>query len=1132
MNDTLTSGLYCSLCGSRLRDVHSIGPPPGEGPPHWTTCVRLVRKPKRVEGYGASSITGAGHLVGGSFVGPEDDPANLVGHEVEDLFDTHIGPDNRKKTFGCHEVCWQLLLLQISTISNHPPDPLETGSLLFDILDSTPWGKDGDLIPENNYFGALSMRQTEEGIALLNADPNEPLPPLDISTFSLEEHGLAVDTNFKVRPSGPLSHTDPFTNLPDETIQGILWHLPSKDVCSARLASRRLGTLGAIGNLPQSFWASRFTSNREMSFLFNLLRDAQPGTDWFRTYFCCKRELKHEGSGDRFINRRRIWRCLSDLSTILVPLLLHLELKILFGLCSLSFDKNLGQRVSSPQLPSLRITPNPEGQFQLGVRGGYEHDIFFPGQEADYFVEFEFSFVVLSSAEYISGYRVSDQRPGLRQMNVQQAGLIFTSTLTSFFLRPGDTILCVDVYISTSGIHSLKFLIETHGGIRIHKVGKLRRRHGIIAVKRLNFEPTTFGLKFGFDMYKAISVQLIEGTKQDLEVGPVALSNLPAIPPRSWELTPLLVPTPPEGAIFPVNLYVPFGGRDGSRLSSLRSITALVFGTAGVYGLRFTYSEGEPAVYGNREHMGPDGKLSSCVEQTLLIDGQNGERVIQFDLVRERAGRPDLAIHIVARTNFGQLYRFGHFDGFAEVKYGEAPPPDQSAIFAVIASVSAPDWRFQCLSSHTFRAPCPSRIDPAVPCTSYLKTPRFAPVMGPWMNLEEGSCFITASLEKVRRIRISQGADNRGGRSPSHISGLWIEYFDDRRDVIVGQWIEETGCFVLQPDERLVEVTVWSTTEVRFPHLGQGHSLGKISGIAFGTTRNRVVVRKMPAEMDDQTCLQYLATQFEDIFSITWAFNSRLDDVQVRLNANPLLGQNTLLFGQSGEKPRPFDPSQGHGRTYFIFGRDGHALGRAKFADHSMRYHCPRTIYFFEDVDNDGRPTRLTSIEMSPDAEGNIGGLAFHYDNGKVIQQGTLDDRSISLDLDHSNNEWITLLIVYEVASVKVGLEFRSNRDQSIKIMPQDIDIDSVTIFQLDPGAKWKDIKCGLPNRVLFFINPFYAAGPVESCIGMWTVSQRARPGQGLVFDDVGPIFMSTPESRGMKPTGAMRAMPMKMYRR
>ncbi|CAH0035401.1 unnamed protein product [Clonostachys rhizophaga] len=1101
----MAAGPYCSLCGGCLQDAAS----PGVQSSRWTTFVRSVRGLNGVGGGGRSSITGVGRIMGMMVVAPEGDQADLadegsrnIGASVP-IFNALNG---RLGIFHCHETCWQLLLLQIAGISQHPPDPVRTGALLFDIFDSTPWGRDGDLIPESNYRGAISMRRSEEGCRLLNADPGKPFLPRNNSIISLEKYGLAVASNSRVRPSGRLSHTDPFFKLPGEIIHHITLHLPSEDLPSARLASRRLGILCATGSLPQSFWASRFAHNREMGCLYGAKIPPWVTQDWFQAYFCCNWSV---AGADALGNRRRIWRCLSDLSDIL-GLLLNSGGDKQLDMRTLSQNQSFTHRVSSPELPRRSMRDNLEKTIHLGVRLQNEHNVFLHEKGDDSRVQIEFSSIVLSSAEYISGYRVSVQHPDGRPRDVQTAGVIIASTMPSFVLDPGDKISYVDVYISTSGIHCLKFFIaKPDGETCIHSVGKPRCRHDIIAVKRLTPESTVVGFKFGFAMYKAVAIQLIEDTKQNLELSPVALWNATLPPAGNEDLTALPIPTPHERAMFPVNLYMPFGGADGSRLSSLRSITAFVHGTAGIYGLRFTYSKGEPVMYGNQEFMEPEGGLISCVEQTLLVDGENGERVVQF-APGGKLGRQNLVENIVAHTNFKHHYVFGPFDG-SELKCDEVLPSEQSAIFAVVASVSAPDWKFQSLQSQKFRAPCSPLPYRSAAHLSSLQHAGPAPALAPWMNQGEGSCLTTASLEWARRIRISGGTDG-SCRSRNHISGLWIEYYKDRRDVVIGQWIKETACVSLQPNERIVDVTIWSTMDVKlpFPML----ELGKISGIEFGfaTRRNRFKLRQMSPELGDQTCVRYVATPFEDITSITWAFNSRMDDVQVRLKPNRLLAQKTLAFGHAEKKPRPVDLSDGQSRSFFEYGGSHFILDFMRPRELSMRYHFPRNTYFFESMY--GR--RLTRIEISPDADDNIAGLAFHYNDHRVVEQGTCNDRSVSLHLDHEKNEKISLLMVYEEAERKKGLEFRSNLGQAIRIVPENKHFHSLTVFSLDPAAQAPNIHSFpsfKPSVDKVTIHEFPAVGgnqePIESCVGIWTVSEHTRDDLGLEFDDIGPIFIS-----------------------
>lgn len=144
----------------------------------------------------------------------------------------------------------------------------------------------------------------------------------------------------------------------------------------------------------------------------------------------------------------------------------------------------------------------------------------------------------------------------------------------------------------------------------------------------------------------------------------------------------------------------------------------------------------------------------------------------------------------------------------------------------------------------------------------------------------EGSCFTTASLERVKRMRISTGAV-KCSRSKDHVSGLWIEYDGGKGDVIAGQWIDKHTCFQLESRERLLEIAVWGTTEVKFS--SSAERFGKITGIAFTTSRKTFELRLAQPGRVEQTCVRYRATPFEDLVSrFASLFSTRITYVAIQ----------------------------------------------------------------------------------------------------------------------------------------------------------------------------------------------------------------------------------------------------------
>lgn len=131
----------------------------------------------------------------------------------------------------------------------------------------------------------------------------------------------------------------------------------------------------------------------------------------------------------------------------------------------------------------------------------------------------------------------------------------------------------------------------------------------------------------------------------------------------------------------------------------------------------------------------------------------------------------------------------------------------------------------------------------------------------PWMLSVGGSCFTTASLVDIRRVRVSVGADGRS-RDRSNISGLWLEYEGHACDAILGQWMDELGEFTLKPQEALVEISARTTkeTELRGTH----GWVGKIVHLAFVTSLGKRYEFQQ-SEAPGESQLRYYATPYEDL---------------------------------------------------------------------------------------------------------------------------------------------------------------------------------------------------------------------------------------------------------------------------
>lgn len=82
-----------------------------------------------------------------------------------------------------------------------------------------------------------------------------------------------------------------------------------------------------------------------------------------------------------------------------------------------------------------------------------------------------------------------------------------------------------------------------------------------------------------------------------------------------------------NGCQFPVEIYMPFGAQNGSRLASLCGVTAFLYGTFGLFGLQFAYADGTKTLYGRTASVLDGGRVQACVEQNFIIRGPKGERI-------------------------------------------------------------------------------------------------------------------------------------------------------------------------------------------------------------------------------------------------------------------------------------------------------------------------------------------------------------------------------------------------------------------------------------------------------------------------------------------------------------------------
>lgn len=161
-------------------------------------------------------------------------------------------------------------------------------------------------------------------------------------------------------------------------------------------------------------------------------------------------------------------------------------------------------------------------------------------------------------------------------------------------------------------------------------------------------------------MFKLVSLQLIDSPAVSEHILPPTAvlwkSTLP--PPEHHVKVPPPLPSVDDPKLndWCMHLYIPFGGHDGSRLSTLSSIVALLDGVCGFYALKFIYREDE-VVYGLTAALRDLGVKDTCVEQVCLIDGPGGERITELAYSSKRC--PQLGYRCISAIEVSEKAMYG-----------------------------------------------------------------------------------------------------------------------------------------------------------------------------------------------------------------------------------------------------------------------------------------------------------------------------------------------------------------------------------------------------------------------------------------------------------------------------------------
>jgi hypothetical protein len=216
-------------------------------------------------------------------------------HGIGPVFDKAA----RTWTFRVHADCWDLVACRVS-------DPVACATAWAKGPSSGNWGikcpspasrtpacdappqpKDATTGLGRNYR-RTSMQRLASFDGLAEDLALDRLPTVH-DPISLEQLGLA-HLHWTSGLTWPSRETDPFSVLPEESLEQIIEYIPTRDLLNLRLASKAIACISQLPRLPRSFWRSRFTPPHELGFA--LPERVDEDVDWRGIYFLIRQALR------------------------------------------------------------------------------------------------------------------------------------------------------------------------------------------------------------------------------------------------------------------------------------------------------------------------------------------------------------------------------------------------------------------------------------------------------------------------------------------------------------------------------------------------------------------------------------------------------------------------------------------------------------------------------------------------------------------------------------------------------------------------------------------------------------------------------------------------------------------------
>ncbi|KAF4446730.1 hypothetical protein F53441_9664 [Fusarium austroafricanum] len=802
--------------------------------------------------------------------------------------DASLEPSDDFQGVLFHQSCWPILLDQLFLMSGRRYEKEEILRVLFDLTKCLPSGRWPSYLCHENEKAVWNLPGSfPRGWEFLEADPS--ILRIDQSPISLPN-----EAGIDLRPENSL---DCFSGLSTELVHHLATFLDTSSLCQLRLSSRIIASLTKPKDLPQAFWASRFSGIHERGF-FPVEYDTDSIQDDWRTLYFNLQHTLHDNSKQGHMNQReRIWKCIGRLTPSMICMLQ--QQPTLRDTAELEMELVSRRLTVTQRIQGLKNWPCRRISEGIPVTGSQYLSL--KPQEADT-LRISISRVRLYKKDYICGFRTFRQCQTSPEDEASRVGWIQPASEVHITITSSDQITTVRVAVTFGGILGLGLQTrDVNGQIFWRSVGELDKLADHVGVTTL--EPQNgsqvSGLLFGIDPCKVVSVQLVEQTP-----APATTAETPStkqnIKPAVWhpvEPAAGLVTIPPVTAIdeSPNPAYIlnmDFGGTDGSLLPLLSRI--VVFHDEkydALKGLGFSYTDGNYREYGVTEHISSSRERWGAVEQSLSIDGPGGERIIGvgFYMLNPHEGHYQVySISLVITTNWGRSLRATNMGRQIHDPIEKADErtscssPNGEPIIGILAAVHMRNWESELASlglvhlNEPATNPSPSKlqIDWDEVETRSKTDPEDEKSHYRWPGA-------SVRFDDTKRVGISSGKPWRT-RGPSHVSGLCFEFWDGRPTMYVGQWFQEVAHLDLDRGERITKIVFWGEVRDNWPEEASTEQTGMIGGVRIeksGIEPNYVEFN--PSGKRDTAPSRFVESHFERLDGIAWGLSYRFDQIDV-----------------------------------------------------------------------------------------------------------------------------------------------------------------------------------------------------------------------------------------------------------